>query len=128
MGDRAMNSNLLIAVLGAAVVLFAVVWGLRFVYGYRVENHAVEIVLFHALPVYRVPVDDIELIQKVSWSELGAGGSILRLGNRLAGQCVLIQRRGGRFQRIVITPDDADGFISQVAANQQGHSAARPAD
>jgi hypothetical protein len=71
MGDRAMNSNLLIAVLGAAVVLFAVVWGLRFVYGYRVENHAVEIVLFHALPVYRVPVDEIELIQRYRGASLG---------------------------------------------------------
>ncbi len=111
-----MSSNPLIAVLGAALVLFAVIYGLRFVFGYRVANHAVEIVLFHALPVYRLPVDNIELIQKVSWRELGAGGSILRLGNRFARQCVLIQRRGGRFRRIVVTPDDADGFIGQVTA------------
>lgn len=41
---------------------------------------------------------------------------MLRLGNRLAGQCVLIQRRTGWFRRIAVTPDDADGFIGQVTA------------
>jgi hypothetical protein len=123
MGHRAMNWNLIIAVLGAALVLWAVVYGLRFLYGYRVENNAVEIVLLHVLPVYRVPIDEIELIKKASWSELGLGGSTLRLGNRLAGQCVLIQKRDGWFRRIVITPDDADGFIRQVAASQQGRPA-----
>ncbi len=111
-----MNWNLPIAVLGAALVAVAAIYGLRFVYGYRVANHAVEIVLFHTLPVYRVPVDDIKLIQKVPRSELGAGGSSLRLGNRLAVQCVLIEKRGGRFPRIVITPNDPDGFVNQVAA------------
>lgn len=113
-----MNSNLLIAVLGAALVLFAVLHGLRFVYSYQVENNAVEIVLFRVLPVYRVPVDDIEVIQKVSCSELGIGGSVLRLGNRFARQCVLIERQSGRFRRIVITPVDADGFIGQVTATR----------
>jgi hypothetical protein len=121
MGNLAMNSNLFIAVLGAALVLCAVVFGLRVLYGYRVENRAVEIVLLHVLPVYRLPIDDIELIQKVSWSDLGIGGGTLRLGNRFAGQCVLIQKRNGWFRRIVITPDDADGFISQVATSRQSH-------
>lgn len=109
-----MNMKLLIAVLGAALILVAVIYGFRFVYSYRVENRAVEIVLFHTLPVYRVPIDDIDRIQKASWGELGIGGVILRLGNRPGGQCVLIQRRTGRFRSIVVTPDDADGFISQV--------------
>lgn len=113
-----MNVELLIAVLGAALILIAVIYGLRFGYSYRVENRAVEIVLFHTLPVYRVPVDDIDRIQKASWGELGIGDVILRLGNRLGGQCVLIQRRTGRFRRIVVTPNDADGFIGQVTTAQ----------
>lgn len=114
MGDRTMRMNLLIALLGAALILVSVIYGLRFVYSYRVENRAVEIMMFHTLPVYRVPVDDIDLIQKASWGELGIGGATLRLGNRLGGQCVLIRKRTGRFRRIVVTPDDADGFVSQV--------------
>jgi hypothetical protein len=100
-------------------------WGLRLLYGYRVRNHAVEVVLFHVLPVYRVPVDNIELIRKVLfkealfgfWSlrELVSAFSTLRLGNRIFGPWVLIQKRNGWIRRILITPNDADAFIREVA-------------
>jgi hypothetical protein len=113
-----LNWDLVIAALGATLVLLGVAYGMRFVYGYRVANRAVEIVLFQALPVYRLPVDDIELIQKVHWSELGIwgiGGFILRISNRVARYGVLIKKRGPSL-RIVITPDNPDEFIEQVMA------------
>jgi|SRR5882757_3046830 hypothetical protein len=113
-----MNLNLPIAALGALVVLMAMVFALRFLYGYRVHNHAIEVVLFHLLPVYRIPIEDIESIQKASWRELGIGGATLRLGNRVFGQGVLIQRRSGWFRRVVISPEDPDSFISLVAADR----------
>lgn len=119
MGDGEMNFNLLVVAFGAAFVLFAVIFGLRFVYDYRIENRAIEIVLFHLVPIYRLPFEDIELIRKTSWSELGVGGITIRFGNRFAGQCVLIQKRNGWFRRIVITPNNADEFIGQVQAGQQ---------
>ena len=115
-----MNSNLLIATLGTLFVVFASVYGLRFVYEYRVKNRAVEIVLFHLLLVYRVPVRDIDLIKKISWREASAGGGILRLGNRLTTQCVLIHKRRGWVRRIVITPEDPDGFVGRVVKDKQG--------
>ena len=119
-----MNSDLFVVVPGGALVLLVVIYSLRFLYGYRLANCAVEIILFRALPVYRIPVRDIELIQKASWRKLGIGGTTLRLGNRLARECVLIQKRTGLIRRIVITPDDADRFISQVNASRQGHPGA----
>ncbi len=122
-----MNADLFIMVGGGAAVLLAAVYSLCFIYGYRVANGAVEIVLFHALSVYRVPVADIERIEKVSWRKPGIGGTTLRLGNRLARECVLIGKRRGLIRRIVITPDGADEFISQVDANRQAHSAWRGA-
>jgi hypothetical protein len=111
-----MNLDLLIAALGGLFVLVVMVFGLRFLYDYRVHNHAIEVVLFHLLPVYRIPIANIESIQKASWSELGIGGSTLRLGNRVFGQGVLIRSRSGWFRRVVISPEDADRFISRVAA------------
>jgi hypothetical protein len=116
-----MNSNWPIVALGACLVLVAVVFGLRLLYGYRVRDQAIEVVLFHVLPVYRLPLEDIEQIRKASWSELGVGGRTLRLGNRFARQSVLIQRRSGWIRRIVITPDDPDRFISEVATGGRGH-------
>lgn len=41
-----MNLNLLAVVLGVTVVLFVMIYGLRFFYGFRVRNHAIEVVLF----------------------------------------------------------------------------------
>jgi len=68
-GDWAMNFNLLLAALGAVLVLLLVVFGLRFLYGYRIHNQAIEVMLFHAIPVYRVPIRDIDHIGKASWGE-----------------------------------------------------------
>lgn len=111
--------NGLVATLGAILVLGAVVFGLRFLYGYRIENGAIEFVLFQIVPIYHLPVDHIESIRKASWNELGIDFRTIRLGNLLARECVLIQKRRGWFRRLVITPGDADGFVEQVVAIQQ---------
>jgi len=117
MGDRAMNLlEVLIVAFVAVLTLCWTVFGLRVIYGYRVRNRAIEITLFHVLPVYRLPIDNIEQIQKASWYELGIGGCTLRLGNRITGQGVLIKKRKGWFRRVVISPNDPDKFISQVTA------------
>lgn len=113
-----MNLNLLAVVLGVTVVLFVMIYGLRFLYGFRVCNHAIEVVLFGVFPVYQVRVEDVAEIKKVPWRDLRIGGGILRLGNQFAGQCVLIQKRTGWFRRVVITPKNPDAFISQVIASR----------
>lgn len=121
-----MNLNLAFSILGAAIVFCAMVYALRFVYDYRVKYHFLEIVLFRALPIYRISVDNIDSIQKASWLRLGLGGLTFRLGNRVFGTCVLIHKRNGIFRRIVITPENADKFVSDViAAQRTGSSESR---
>jgi hypothetical protein len=115
-GNWAMNWNWVFVVIAYVLLLVVVIYSLRFVYGYRLANRKIEVVLFHVLPVYWVRIEDIETIRKASWSELGVFDTILRMGNRLFGECVLIQKRKGVFRRVVITPHNADGFISQVLA------------
>lgn len=117
-----MNLNLTASILGAATVFCTMVYALRFVYDYRVKNHSIEFMLFRALPVYRIPVDNIDSIQKTSWLRLGIGGMTLRFGNRVFGTCVLVHRRSGLFRRIVITPKDADKFVNDVIAAQHKDS------
>lgn len=117
-----MNLNLMVSILGFAIILCATVYTQRFVYDYRVKNHSVEIVLFRALPIYRIPVDNIDSIQKTSWLSLGIGGATLRFGNRIFGTCVLIHRQSGFFRRIVITPKAADKFVNDVIAAQRAGS------
>ncbi len=106
------------AVIGAILAIFIVTFELRFVFSYRVEKDVIKILLFQVIPFYKIPIDAIESIHKASWMECGMGGLTLRLGNRVFGHCVLIQKRNGLVRRVVITPGDADGFIGQVQKNK----------
>lgn len=101
----------------ATMWLCLVIYMLRFVYGYRLKNGTIQVTLFHVLPLYWIRVDDIETIRKASsWRELGIADTTLRMGNRLFGDAVLIGKRKGLVRRVVITPPDANAFISQVLA------------
>jgi hypothetical protein len=114
----------LIAVLGFALVLVAVACGLHFIYGYRVTDRAVEVLLFHALPICRVPLHDIADIRTVHRNQLMFDLFAFRFGNRFARHLILIQKRRGWFRRIVITPPDLDEFIEQVKAAEGYRGAA----
>jgi hypothetical protein len=50
---------LIIATLTAGIAMLWVMFVLRFTYNYRFTGSAVEVVLFHAIPVYRIPVANI---------------------------------------------------------------------
>ena len=102
----------------AAAVFLSVSYCLRFIYDYRLSDHAVEVLLFGLIPVWNLPFEEIQAIRKVSWRELGIGRSafrrMLRVGNRLFGQSVLITRKRGWVLHVVVTPKDADGFVSRI--------------
>lgn len=114
MDKGALRVNPLIFLVGAALVLFLTFYMLRFIYDYRIKNNAVEILLFRLMPIYRLPVENIESIQSVGWGRLGIGGGVIRLGNRFCRHGVLIEKRRGWFRYIVITPADVEGFLGQI--------------
>jgi hypothetical protein len=118
-----------ILLIPAALWLCVAIYMLRFVYGYRLKNGNIQVTLFHVLPIYRIRIEDIETIRKASaWRELGLFDSTLRMGNRLFGDAVLIGKRKGVVRRVVITPPDANAFVSQVLAlRSQGSTTTNPA-
>jgi hypothetical protein len=110
-----MHVNTLIGIVGTVVVLIAFVIPLRQIYDYRVTNGAVEVVLFHWLPVVRVHFDDIESAQILSWKEFRlASITTLRMGNRFAARYVLITKKRGWFRHLAITPADPVSFVDQI--------------
>jgi hypothetical protein len=113
-----MNLDNLVTLLVGALLLLAIIYGLRFIYDFRIRNGAIEVALFRVLPIYRIPIDDIELIQKVGWRDPVFGFFILRLGNRFTSEAVLLKRRRGWIRRIIISPADPDGFIREMKALQ----------
>jgi hypothetical protein len=91
-------------------------YGLRHVYGYRIANGRVEVVLFGLVPMRWVYLGNIKEIRTVSSSN----GAVLgpwdaeRWGNRIVGSMVLIETHKGISKKILITPENADDFVRNV--------------
>jgi hypothetical protein len=125
MGNR-MHVNLLVGVVGAVLSIFLVFqFGPRLIYDYRITDCGIDIVLFHGLPIWRIPFDDIESVRIASWKELNLGFTILRLGNRFTSRYLAIKKRGGWFRTVAITPADAEKFASQIPVSGPQHAAER---
>lgn len=102
------------AVLGFFLILVAAAYGLRFLYDYRLEDHGVVVKVLGCIRLTTFRFDKMDDIRVVRWFELGIGGAVLRLGNRLGGTCVLLTMNKGLFRRIVITPRDAVSFAARA--------------
>ncbi len=91
----------------------------RYVINYRIEKNSIQFVLFGKIPLIQIQLSNIAEIRKVSFKEATfqrgiEGILVLRCGNRLWGQIILIRRKKGIFKTILITPDNADEFISKI--------------
>lgn len=113
-----MHVSPLAGVIGALLSIFLVFqFGRRLVYDYRITDGGIDIVLFRALPIWRIPFDDIEPVRIASWKELNLRGfTTLRLGNRFTSRYVVIKKRGW-FRTVAITPADAEKFVRQIPVN-----------
>lgn len=99
------------------VILFGQL-GLRFIYGYSIEEHSLNIKLFRTFSIYKIPFRDIIDIRRAKFSDLTPLKNlrslfILRLGNRIWGNEVIITRKS-LSKQVVITPDDAEAFVRDV--------------
>ena len=91
----------------------------RYVINYRIAKDSIQFVLFGKIPLIQIQLANIAEIRKVSFKEATfqrgiEGILVLRCGNRLWGQIILIRRKKGIFKTILITPDNADEFISKI--------------
>ncbi|MBF0330143.1 MAG: hypothetical protein HQL10_13395 [Nitrospirae bacterium] len=96
----------------------------RYVYNYKIGKTGIEIALFGKIPLKRIPFDNISEIKKTSYKETFFTKSTemflaLRFGNRIWGEIVLVRQRKGFIKIVLITPDNADGFIQEVLQRLQ---------
>jgi hypothetical protein len=87
---------------------------LRYVYNYDVKGDRVRVVLFRLIPCMTIRITDIREIEERSPLELWKLTPVLKFGNRLWGDCVLIQKKRGLIRSIVITPDNAHEFVERI--------------
>ncbi len=103
----------------------------RYFFNYRIVKDSIQFVLFGKIPMIHIQLADIAEMRKVSFMEATfqkgiEGLFVLRCGNRLWGQIVLIRRKKGIFKRVLITPDNADEFISKIRERIERTSVSGP--
>jgi len=87
---------------------------LRYVYGYDIRDGRVRFLLFRSVPLFGIPISEIWEVRECSGRDLWKPGFALRFGNRLWGNCVMIQKKSGLFRSVIITPDNAQEFIERI--------------
>jgi hypothetical protein len=99
-------------------------FGLRLLYSYRVNSRGIEIMLFSLIPVARFTLRRVLSARCLSregrfalWNPFFLNPfTTLRLGNRLFGPVVLVERAPGLIRTILLTPDDPDSFVRELNA------------
>ncbi len=111
-----------ILVQGIAFILCAglvLQYGLRYLYGYNISQTGLEIKVLNLFIVKTISFEEIISAEILPPSRVFPWTSLkmffaLRLGNRLWGNFVLIERNRGVFRQIILTPDNASKFIDSL--------------
>lgn len=103
------------AVVGILVLLFAN--PLFTVVDYRLTDVALEVTVFGAIGLRRVPYEEIMAVRRVGWSELFTREArwAESLGSNIFRPLVLVRRRGRR-RPTIVTPAHTDAFVAALQA------------
>ena len=81
-----------------------------------------EIRLCRILPIMRIPIDEIKIVEVLTWSQaildvrsIGA----LRLGNRFTRHGVLLTKKTGLIKHLLLTPAQSKAFAEELMARQR---------
>jgi hypothetical protein len=86
----------------------------RWVYGYRLGSTSIEILLFNAIPIWRIPYSEVVRVEELSLKQtLKPSLRVLRLGNRI-GRVVSVQRRSGVVREVLLTPNNPSVFALEL--------------
>lgn len=96
------------------VTLILVLAGALFIpyllYDYAIEADGIRTRIF-GITVSTIAIADITSVSKISWFEVVLCPIVLKLGNRPFAPGVLIRKSRGIFRKVIITPQNPDGFI-----------------
>jgi hypothetical protein len=78
---------------------------------YQLGRDRLEVRVAGAVPIFRVPYNQIESIGRPDLSDFLLA---LRLPNRLLGPFVVIRRSSGTFRRVILSAADPDEFLREL--------------
>jgi len=112
-----MTSHLAFGIAVTTVLMFCLGQFLgRYVLSYRTADDSVQIILFGVISILKVPYRDIASVEILTFKNTLRPSLAWRFGNRLVTKdAVLIRKRKyDIFYKIIITPDNAALFASEV--------------
>ena len=112
-----MTSHLAFGIAITTVLMFCLGQFLgRYVLSYRMADDSVQIILFGVIAILKVPYRDIASVELLTFKNTLRPSLAWRFGNRLLTKdAVLIRKRKyAIFYKIIITPDNAAAFASEV--------------
>ena len=110
--------NLLLAAAAVCVAILLFQCGARRLYGYALTATSFEVRLFGWFPLFRVARRDIvdAAVWRASLTDIAAGFTTLRVGNRISRNAVVITLRGRFPRRIIVTPDEPGELLAKLRA------------
>jgi type IV secretory pathway VirB6-like protein len=102
-----------LVIVGIATIVLLQLF-LRYIYDYEIKGDQVRVLLFRVVPVMTIAISNIREIKECPPIELWKPTFVLKFGNRLWGDCVLIRKNRGLLRSVVITPDNAHEFVEHV--------------
>ena len=119
------------AILGCAVVVLWIIYGLKRVFKYSLDGSILKVRIL-GVTVERVPFSDIEYVEIIPFRSLVLFSRSFRpdlfISRKLCGynkRVVAIKRRTGLVKRIIVSPQDPEGFVSSLKGAAGGFPSSR---
>ncbi len=112
--------NILCGIVAWCGIFLLCQYTLRYIYSYRIKNEQIQIILFGVIPIRRIPIADIQSVEKYRLSIktlLWLRNFFMiptfteRWRNRVLGDAILINKHG-LTSHVIISPDNAEEFLS----------------
>ncbi len=112
------------ALLGLVILLALYLYSFRYILRYSLQDGILRIRLFGSVTVRKIPLSEIEDAQVISWKEVIPGSRSFRpdflfaerWGGYMIGKGVGIKKHTGLIRRVIISPEDPEGFAERIKA------------
>ena len=122
---------ILAALLGLLIALALYLYSFRYIVRYSLQDGILRIKLFGSITVLKIPLSEIDDAEVITWKDVIPGSRSFRpdflfaerWGGYTIGKGVGIKKHTGLIRRVVISPEDPEGFAEQMKAqlrNREG--------
>lgn len=102
-----------LTLISMGAVLYAFFYLFRLLFAYKITDKHVVVLLFHSLPIYRIPFGKIVEMHSAPFHEVALVPG-MHLFTRVFARRVVIEMKDRWFIFAFLTPENPDAFISEI--------------